>query len=74
MGILSRKKDRPDPQAAPEAAPEPEEAAVAVEEVEATGSDEVAAPAEPAETESVEEELARGRRSASRARRAPEGA
>ncbi|MFM9053564.1 MAG: ParA family protein [Solirubrobacterales bacterium] len=63
MGILSRKKDRPDPQAAPEAAPEPEEAAVAVEEVEATGSDgavaEQSAPAEPAETESVEEELAR---------------
>ena len=63
MGILSRKKDRPDPQGAPEAAPEPEETAVAVGEVEATGSDEPvaeqAAPVEPAETESVEEELAR---------------
>ena len=63
MGILSRKKDRPDPQAAPEAAPEPEEAAVAVEEVEETGGDETVAeqatPVEPADTESVEEELAR---------------
>lgn len=63
MGILSRKKDRPDPQAAPEAAPEPEEAAVAVEEVEETGGDEPVAeqatPVEPADTESVEEELAR---------------